>query len=181
MTKLWEKLIETKRIFTGRLLSLRVDKVEMPDGKSSTREVVEHPGAVAVVAITKNNELVLVRQFRTATGEVVLEIPAGVPGKEEPGEVAAARELEEETGYRPGKVAKIYEGFASPGYSSEVLRYYLATDLQKTNQNTDEDEFVEVDHLPVSQCLKMLAAGEIKDNKTIVGILIADKFLKGEL
>jgi len=181
MSELWEKAIETKQLFQGRLLGLRVDTVEMPDGKRSTREVVEHPGAVAIVAITDQKELVLVRQFRTATGEIVLEIPAGVPGKGEKGEKAASRELEEETGFKAGQVKKIWGGYASPGYSTEILNYYLATELKKTSQKTDEDEFVEVEILPVTRCLDMLKHGQINDNKTIVGILLAEKYLKEEL
>jgi ADP-ribose pyrophosphatase len=181
MTELWEKEIESKKIFQGRLISVRVDTVEMPDGKKSTREIVEHPGAVAVIAITQDQELILVRQFRKAAGEIVLELPAGVPNKGERGEETARRELEEETGYFAKKIKKVCAGYASPGYSNEVLQFYLAEDMNKMKQKTDEDEFVEVDLIDVETCVDLLKQGKIKDNKTIVGILLAEKHLKGEL
>lgn len=115
MEKFEEKEISSKRVFEGRLLGVRVNAVRLPNGVETSREIVEHPGAVAVVAISEDNELVLVRQFRKATGEVLLEVPAGVPKKGEKGEEAARRELEEETGYHAHRVKKIWEGYASPG------------------------------------------------------------------
>lgn len=181
MSELWEKEIESKKVFQGRLINVRVDTVEMPDGKRSTREIVEHPGAVAIVAVTQDQELVLVRQFRKATGEIVLELPAGVPQKGERGEDAARRELEEETGYYAKKIKKVWEGYASPGYSNEVIQYYLAEDMNKMKQKTDEDEFVEVDLIDLETCVDLLKEGKIKDNKTIIGILLAEKHLKGKL
>ena len=181
MDKFKEKEISSKRIFKGRLLGVRVDTVKLPSGVESTREIVEHPGAVAVVAITQDNELVLVRQFRKATGEVLLEVPAGVPQMGEKGEDAARRELEEETGYHAKKITKVWEGYASPGYSNELIRYYLAQDMNLMQQKTEEDEFIEVDLVEFELCLDLIKTGKIRDNKSIVGIMIADLFIRGEL
>lgn len=181
MEKFEEKEISSKRIFNGRLLGLRVDTVRLPNGVESTREIVEHPGAVAVIAITKDDELVLVRQFRKATGEVLLEIPAGVPQKGEKGEDAARRELEEETGYHAKKITKVWEGYASPGYSNELIRYYFAQDMNLMKQKTEEDELIEVDLVDLELCLDLVKTGKIKDNKTMVGVMIADLFVRGEL
>jgi len=181
MEKFKEKEISTKRIFDGRLLGVRVDTVKLPNGIESTREIVEHPGAVAIVAITGDNELVLVRQFRKATGEVLLEVPAGVPKKGEKGEDAARRELEEETGYHAKKITKVWEGYASPGYSNELIQYYLAQDMNLMKQKTEEDEFIEVDLVDIELCLDLVKTGKIKDNKTMIGVMIADMAAKGEI
>jgi ADP-ribose pyrophosphatase len=181
LEKFEEKEISSKKVFDGRLLKVRVDTVRLPSGVQSTREVVEHPGAVALVAITRDNELVLVRQFRKATGEVLLEVPAGVPKKGEKGEETARRELEEETGYYAKKIVKSWEGYASPGYSNECIKYYLAQDMNLIKQKTDEDEVIEVDLVDIEACWELVRAGKIRDNKTIIGVVIADLFIKGEL
>ena len=181
MAKLEEKEINSKKVFEGRLLKVSVDTVKLPNGVESTREVVEHPGAVAVVAITQDNELVLIRQFRQATGEVLLEVPAGVPEKNEAGEAAARRELEEETGYHAKNVKKIWEGYASPGYSNEIIQFFLATDMNLMKQKTDEDELIEVDLVDLELCLDLVKTGKIRDNKTMIGVLIAEMFIKGDL
>jgi len=181
MEKFKEKEISTKRIFDGRLLGVRVDTVKLPNGVESTREIVEHPGAVAIVAVTSDNELVLVRQFRSATGEVLLEVPAGVPKKGEKGEDAARRELEEETGYHAKRITKVWEGYASPGYSNELIQYYLAQDMNMMKQKTEEDEFIEVDLVDIELCLDLVKTGKIKDNKTMIGVMIADMAAKGEI
>jgi ADP-ribose pyrophosphatase len=181
MKKLEEKELSTKRIFKGKLLGFKVDTVKLPSGKKATREVVEHPGAVAIVAITRDKELVLVRQFRKATNEILLEVPAGVPKKGESGEDCARRELEEETGFHAKKVKKIWEGYASPGYSNELIQYYLAEEMTVLKQKTEEDEYIEVDLVDIELCVDMLKAGKIKDNKTMIGITIADLVMRGEM
>lgn len=181
MKELKESTIKTQRIYKGSLLGLRKDTVKLPDGKKSTREIVEHPGAVAVVAVTRDKELVLVRQFRKPAERVMLEIPAGVPHKGELPEDCARRELEEETGYHARKVRKIWEGFASPGYSNEVINFCLALDMTLRQQNTEDDENIEVDLVDIEMCVDMLKNGKINDNKTMIGILIADMYLRGEL
>ena len=181
MKKLEEKEIKREKIYKGTLLGLRRDTVRLPDGKTSTREIVEHPGAVAIVAITKDEELVLVRQFRKPTGETLLELPAGVPKKGETPEATARRELEEETGFHAKRIKKVWEGYASPGYSDEIIRFCLAQEMVQMKQNMDEDEFVEVDLLDIELCREMLKAGKIRDNKTMIGIMLAGLYLNGEI
>jgi ADP-ribose pyrophosphatase len=173
-----EKEISSQRVFKGRLLGLRVDKVKLSNGVETTREIVEHPGAVAVVAVTKEKELVLIRQFRKPVNEVILEIPAGVPHTGEKEEEAARRELEEETGYYARRVKKIWEGYATPGYSNEMIHYFLAQEMTLLRPQRDEDEQMEVDLIDIETCTDLVKTGKIKDNKTMIGIALAEKYLE---
>ncbi len=171
--KLFERTIKTTKIYKGRIVALREDVVELPGGIRSKREIVEHPGAVAVIALTKDGRIVLVRQFRKAPDKVLLEIPAGLVKKGEAPGSAAKRELEEETGYRAGRIRHLFDAYSSPGYSTEVIRFFLAERLKKTEQNTEEDELIEVVPMALSKAFALIGKGEIKDNKTIVGIMTA--------
>ncbi|MCL5046769.1 MAG: NUDIX hydrolase [Actinobacteria bacterium] len=177
MSKFEEKKLSSERIFEGRIISLKVDRVELPGGKVTTREVVEHPGAVAVVGLAPGERVVLVRQFRYPAGEEMLEIPAGGlhPG-EDPGR-AAARELEEETGLRAGKLTKLAEFFTTPGFTNEIMHLYLAEGLEGSKPNPDEDEFLEVEIWPLSDALEAVREGRIRDGKTIAGLLLAGGIL----
>ncbi|MCX5725682.1 MAG: tyrosine recombinase [Candidatus Saganbacteria bacterium] len=130
---------------------------------------------MAIVALTNENRVVLVRQYRTAAKRALLEVPAGLVQKGETPAQAAKRELEEETGYSAKKIKKILDGFASPGYSTEVIQYFLAKGLIKRSQRTDEDELIDVKLHKISDCFKMIKEGKIRDNKTIIGIMIAER------
>lgn len=165
-----EKLLASKRIYEGRLVNLRQDAVVLSSGRETVREVVEHPNCVAIVAINSEDNVVMVRQFRKPVEGVLLEIPAGViePG-EEPQE-CALRELEEETGYMAGKMERIGGFYSSPGYSTEFLYLFLATDLQKGSTRPDEDEIIEVVSIPWEQIPGLIAKGEVCDAKSIVGL-----------
>jgi len=165
-----EKLLASKRIYEGRLVNLRQDAVVLSSGRETVREVVEHPNCVAIVAINSEDNVVMVRQFRKPVEGVLLEIPAGViePG-EEPQE-CALRELEEETGYMAGKMERIGGFYSSPGYSTEFLYLFLATDLQKGSTHPDEDEIIEVVSIPWEQIPGLIAKGEVCDAKSIVGL-----------
>ena len=165
-----EKLLASKRIYEGRLVNLRQDAVVLSSGRETVREVVEHPDCVAIVAINSEDNVVMVRQFRKPVESVLLEIPAGViePG-EEPQE-CALRELEEETGYMAGKMERIGGFYSSPGYSTEFLYLFLATDLQKGSTRPDEDEIIEVVSIPWEQIPGLIAKGEVCDAKSIVGL-----------
>ncbi len=180
-SKFFEKTLSTNYIYKGRIVSLREDMVELPDGRSSKREIVEHPGAVAIIALTSEDKLVLIRQFRKPAEEELLEIPAGLVHKGEAPQTAAARELEEEAGFKTGKITPVFAAYSSPGYSSEVIRYFLATDLVKTAQKSEEDEFIGVEPVPVADAFKLVRDGKIKDNKTIIGVMIAEKVVDGVL
>jgi ADP-ribose pyrophosphatase len=169
-----ERTLKTKKIFKGRIIALKEVTVKLDNGVVSKREIVEHPGAVAIIAVTKDKKMVLIRQFRKTAEKVLAEIPAGLVHKGESDINGARRELTEETGYTAGRIRKIYGGYSSPGFSTEIINFYLATDLKKAEQNCDFDEMIKVELYPVKQCLKMLMSGKIKDNKTAVGILLAN-------
>jgi ADP-ribose pyrophosphatase len=175
---MFEKTIKTKRIYRGRIVGLREDTVKLSNAVISKREIVEHPGAVAVIAVTKDKKIVLVRQFRKPAEKVLLEIPAGLVHKGERPIDGAKRELEEETGYRAGKIREIFRGYSSPGYSTEIIRYFLGTDLKKTRPNCEEDEIIKVALYPIKKCLDMVRRGKIRDNKTAVGILLVNSCMK---
>jgi ADP-ribose pyrophosphatase len=181
MSNLEEKTISAETIFEGRLLKLKKVSVKLASGVKSTREIVEHPGAVAVIAITSENELVLVRQFRKAVDTILLEVPAGVPEKGETGEAAAQRELEEETGFHAKKIKKLWEGYSSPGYSNELIQYYLAQDMVTVPRRPEEDEQIEVDLVDIDACVDMVKNGKIKDNKTMIGVLLAEMVMNGQI
>ena len=171
---MFERTLKRKRIYKGRIVGIREDMVKLMNGVVSKREIVEHPGAVAIIAITKDNKMVLIDQFRKPAEKVLLEIPAGLVHKGESDIAGARRELAEETGYIAGKMREVFRGYSSPGYSTEVIKFYLATDLKKSAQRCDVDEIINVKLYPIKQCLKMLRAGRIKDNKTAIGIMIVN-------
>lgn len=165
-----EKTLDSKEIFHGRILKLRVDKVVLPDGSTSTREIVEHSGAVAIVALDRDNMLWMVRQYRKPLEKVLLEIPAGTL---EPGEdplACAQRELAEETGLRAAKWENVLEYFSAPGFCNEKLHLFLARELMEGPKNPDHDEFLEVDRVPLEQAYKSIFTGQILDGKSIIGI-----------
>jgi ADP-ribose pyrophosphatase len=174
---LFEKTLKTKRIYKGRIVGLREDTVRLVNGVISKREIVEHPGAVAIIALTEDNKMVLINQFRKPAGKVLIEIPAGLVHKGESDLRGARRELMEESGYAAGRIREIFRGYSSPGYSTEIIKFYLATDLKKAKQNCDADEMISVKLYPLKKCLKMLMSGKIADNKTAVGILLANLWI----
>ncbi|MDD5016400.1 MAG: NUDIX hydrolase [Atribacterota bacterium] len=166
-----EKTLSTTYVFRGRIINLRQDKVKLPDGRESIREIVEHPGAVIVLALTNDDKIVMIRQFRKPADEVLWELPAG---KIEPGEDlknCALRELEEETGYYSRKIKKLITFFSTPGFCNEKLTLFLAEDLEKRNKNEDADEFIEVELINPKEAIKLVQKNIIKDAKTIIGIL----------
>lgn len=166
-----EKTLSSTYIYKGRIINLRQDKVKLPDGRETVREIVEHPGAVVILAITEKKEIVMIRQFRKAADEVLRELPAG---KVEPGEDlknCALRELEEETGYYPRKIKRLITFFSTPGFCNEKLTLFLAEDLEKRNKNEDADEFIEVELIKQNEALKLVQENIIKDAKSIIGIL----------
>lgn len=166
-----EETVNTKEIFEGRIVKLRVDDVKLPNGKISTREIVEHPGGVAVIAINDNRKIVMVKQFRKPVNEALLEIPAGKLEYDESPELCAKRELLEETGYQAINIKHLITFYTTPGFSNEKMHLYFAKDLLKSNSNTDEDEFLEVYEYTPEELIRMVLTNEIKDSKTIVAIL----------
>lgn len=169
---LTEKQISSEYMFKGKIINLRCDKAELPNGVIANREVVEHPGGVCVAALTDNDELLLVKQFRYPYSEIILEIPAGKreSRSENPLE-CGIRELKEETGAVAEKYISLGELYPTPGYCGEIIWMYAATGLSFGEQHPDEDEFLKVEKIPFEKVLDMVMSGEIKDAKTQVAVL----------
>lgn len=169
--ELTEKTLSSEKIFDGRILHIRRDTVELPDGAQSTREVVDHPGGVCVLALDDEGRVLLVRQFRYPYEKVLTEIPAGKLEYGEDPEKAALRELREETGAVPGKFRSLGELYPSPGYCGEIIRLYLAQELTFGETALDEDEFLDVERMPFGELTELVLQGEIRDAKTIAAVL----------
>jgi len=165
-----EQVVESRRVYEGRVVSLRVDRVKLPDGRSAVREVVEHAPVVAIVALDGRGDVLLVRQYRLPVQQSLLEIPAGGVDSGESAEEAAQRELQEETGQRAGRLERLCTFFASPGYCDECMHLYLATALEPSALAADADESIEVVRLPLDEALRLIERGEIRDAKTIIGL-----------
>ena len=167
-----EKTIKSESIFEGRVFHVKRDDIELENGAKSFREIILHNGGSSIVALNDKNELFLVRQYRYATGEELYEIPAGKLEAGEDAKDCAARELIEETGYEAKKVEHLITFYPTPGYSSESIRVYKATDLHFVGQHLDEGEFLDVLTVSIDEALNMISDGRIKDGKTVVGILM---------
>ena len=173
-----DQTVASEYIYRGRVVTLRIDTVRAVDGREFQREVVEHKGAVAIVPQLDSGTFLLIRQFRQAVGETLLEIPAGTLESGEEIDDCAARELEEETGFRAGSLRKMFSQYLAPGYSSEVLHAYLAQNLQPSEVNLDEDEEIEVVQVPIADVEPMILDGRIKDAKSIAALLVALRLIE---
>jgi ADP-ribose pyrophosphatase len=165
------KVLKQEIVFNGGHVKVRVDRVIEPAGHEATREIVVHSGAVCIVAKPSDTEVLLVRQYRHATGGELLEIPAGGLDPGEDPLDAARRELEEETGYRASNIIQRAAFWTTPGFTTEYMWLYEATNLTRTQINPDEDEVIEVDVVKVEDALRMIDDGRIQDAKTILGLL----------
>jgi ADP-ribose pyrophosphatase len=169
MHKFEEKTTKTESIFNGKVISLQVDDVLLPDGKEAKRELIKHPGAVCVIAITDEQKIILVEQYRKALERPLVEVPAGkLEAGEEPS-YCAERELEEETGYRPGSITYIQSFYTSPGFADELVHVFLAEGLEKVEGGlvADEDEFVELMEVTLSEAEQLAKEERIFDAKTL--------------
>ncbi len=173
-----EELQETRVAWQGRLLTVHVDTVRLPDGHVSTREVIAHPGAVAMVPIDADGCVLLVRQWRHAAGQALLEIPAGTLEAGEEPAACAARELMEEIGYRPGLLTPLHAIFLAPGYSTERLHLFVAEALTPERLAHDADERIEVVRLSWADVDARLASGGFVDAKSVAGLCLARQFLQ---
>tara|TARA_B100000886_G_C20407342_1_gene485435 strand:- start:915 stop:1454 length:540 start_codon:yes stop_codon:yes gene_type:complete len=172
-----EKTLHSKCVFKGSLLDVRNDEVIFPNGSKSTREWINHPGAVCCIPVLENGDICLIRQFRYAVKKYVIELPAG---KLESGEMpidCARRELEEEIGFEANKIRFLTMFYPAVGFVNEEMHLFLAEDLKKTNTNFDEDEFIELIPKTLDQAVEMIYSGEITDAKTIIGLVWAQKLL----
>ena len=172
MSDLTEKNLETTTIFSGKILTLREDKVLLPNGKVTAREVVAHPGAVAIVPVLADR-IIMVEQFRYPVSQTLLEIPAGKLDPGETPEQCAIRELAEETGYIAAKLQKLAAIFTAPGFTDETIHIYKAENLTVGQQKTDEDEFIKIHFHSPADIAEMISSGKISDAKTIVGLALA--------
>lgn len=162
---------KSEEIYSGRVVHLRKDEVTLPNGRKSSREIIEHPGAVVMLAENSQKQLIMVRQFRKAIEDVLLELPAGTLEPNEEIIDCARRELEEETGYQARNWEKIYDFYSAPGFCNERLTLFFAWDLTKTKTNTDHDEFIEVIEYDKKNIISLLSDNQISDAKTLIGIL----------
>ncbi len=164
--KLHETTVNKNYVYNGKIINVRRDDAELPNGKPCLREVVEHSGGVCVAALTDNNELMFVRQFRYPYMEVILELPAGKLEKGEDPFEAGKRELEEETGRVAAKYHDLGKFYPTPGYCGEIIYLYAAEKLTETHMHLDEGEFLEVEKIPLEKAVDMVLSGEIRDGKT---------------
>jgi ADP-ribose pyrophosphatase len=165
-----EKTLAQKTLYTGKILNLRVDDVELPGGKPAIREVVEHKPAVGILPVLGDGTILLIRQHRYAVGEDMLEIPAGILEENEPFEDAARRELQEEIGYYPEKLAEIGRIYNSPGFSTELMTLFVATGLRPSKLQEDDDEFISVVPLSREEIPALIAGGTLRDAKTFAAL-----------
>jgi ADP-ribose pyrophosphatase len=165
------KVISQTIAYKGKKIEVREDRIVHENGKEHVVELVLHPGAVCIVARPTPNEVLLIRQYRHATGKELLEIPAGTLNRGEDPRDCAIRELEEETGYRAGTMIERARFYTTPGFTTEFMHLYEASDLVKTQTNFDEDEAIELDIVPNMHALQMIDDGRIEDAKSILGLL----------
>ncbi|MBY0096477.1 NUDIX hydrolase [Mesobacillus maritimus] len=172
MKSLEEKTLRTEQIFSGKVISLQVEEVELPNGKTSKREIIKHPGAVAVIAITEDEKIVMVEQYRKALERTIIEIPAGKLEKGEEPKGCAIRELEEETGYECEKMDWLISFYTSPGFADELVHLYVATGLKKKLDaaTLDEDEFVNLVEVSLEEALELMKEQKIYDAKTAFAV-----------
>jgi len=177
----FEKQVESRILYEGMIVSVRRDVAELQNGSMVPREVVEHPGGVGIVPVTRDNKVLMVKQYRYPMEEVLLEIPAGkLDDGEEPIE-CAIRELSEETGCTAGKYVDLGVTYPSPGFCKEELYIYLALDLQHGDMHLDENELLSVEAIGMDELIGKIMANELPDAKTIIGILKAKKYLDNNL
>ena len=176
----YEKQLETETVYNGLIVNVRMDVAELQNGNVVRREVVEHPGGVCIVAVTKENKVLLVRQFRYTIREELLEIPAGKLEKGEDPFECAVRELSEETGYTANEWIDLGVIFPSAGVYSETLHQYLALDLQPGEMHLDENELLSVEEVDIDELVELIMTNKMKDAKTIIGVLKAKNHLERE-
>lgn len=172
------ELIKSEVLMKGRAFAIRRDHLKTPDGHETKFEIIEHGGSVVIIPVDENGNVLLVRQYRHATGGDLLELPAGTLDDGEAPEVCAAREIREETGMAAEKLTKVSEFYLAPGYSTEFMVVYLATGLSDNPLDADDDEFLSVETIPVTEAIKMAERGDIPDAKSLAAFFLAKASLK---
>ena len=174
------KVLRREPIFQGKVVDLSVEQIELPNGKTTELEIIRHPGAAAMVPLTADNEVVMVRQFRYATGSWLLEVPAGKLDPGEAPEACAARELEEEIGFTAGEVQPLGWIWTTPGFTDEKIWLYLCRDLSPGRQELQSDEVLTVETVAFDEAVQKVHAGEICDGKSVCALLRAAQVLSGK-
>lgn len=169
------EMIDRENIYKGKILDLSLTRFKTPAGGEARIEIVHHNGGAAALPVFEDGTIALVRQWRYAVGRYLIEIAAGRIETGDAPEATAARELEEELGYRAGRLEKLAAFFVAPGYCEEMIHVYLATDLVETSQNFDDDEDIEIIRLTLDEAVEKIESGEIEDSKTIIALL---KYMK---
>jgi ADP-ribose pyrophosphatase len=172
------ELIKSEILLEGRAFRVRQDLLKTPDHHETKLEIVEHAGSVVILPLDKAGNLLFVRQYRTAAGRDLLELPAGTRNGNEPFEECAAREIREETGMEAGNLQKLGEFYLAPGYSTEYMAAFLATGLKENPLQADEDEFLEVKKIPWKQAMDMAQRGEMQDAKSLAALFLARSHLE---
>lgn len=172
------ELIGSETVLQGRAFKIRRDTLRMPNGRETKLEIVDHGGSVVLIPIDEENNLLFVRQYRHAAKANLLELPAGTRNEKEPFEACAAREIREETGMEAGKLQKVGEFYLAPGYSTEFMVVFLATELKENALQADEDEFLEVEKIPLQKAIEMAEQGEVPDAKSLAALLLARSHLE---
>jgi len=172
------ELLKSEIVYPGRAFTIRRDTLRMPDARVASFDIVEHVGSVIILPLDADGQLLFVRQYRHAAGLELLELPAGTLDKDESPEACATREVREETGMAAGKLEPMGGFYLVPGYSTEYMHVYLATDLRYDPLEADADEFLTVERFPLKEALVMFESGEIQDAKSLAAILLARKYLE---
>jgi 8-oxo-dGTP pyrophosphatase MutT (NUDIX family) len=171
------ELIKSEPLLQGRAFKIRRDYLKTPDGRETKFEIIEHGGSVVIIPIDSDGNILFVRQYRHAAGGDLLELPAGTREGDEPYEDCAAREIREETGMEAGKLEKVGEFYLAPGYSTEFMGVFLATELKHNPLEADDDEFLSVEKMSVKETFEMARRGEMPDAKSLAALLLAKPYL----
>lgn len=171
------ELLKSETLLQGRAFKIRRDTLKTPDGRETKFEIVDHGGSVVIIPVDGDGNILLVRQYRHAAGMDLLELPAGTRDGDEPFEECAAREIREETGMEAGTLKHVGSFYLAPGYSTEYMAVFLATDLKHNPLEMDEDEFLSVEKMPVQALFAMAERGEMPDAKSLAALLMARPYL----
>ncbi|MBO5418007.1 MAG: NUDIX hydrolase [Clostridia bacterium] len=179
--ELFEKTVSSENVFEGRVFTAKVLDVELPDGSPAKREIICHRGGATIVPVDAEGNVYMVKQFRIATGKVLLETPAGKLEEGEDPFECARRELTEETGLLAEKISHLSAYYPTPGYCNEVINIYLAQGLTQTHPHRDEGEFLHIVKMPLEEAVAMVTSGAIEDSKTMLGLLLAKEAIARSL
>ncbi|MFZ5902474.1 MAG: NUDIX hydrolase [Chloroflexota bacterium] len=172
------ELLKSETLLKGRAFAIRRDLMRTPDGRETKFDIIEHGGSAVIIPLDAEGNLLFVRQYRHAAGQDLLELPAGTLDEGEAPEVCAAREIREETGFAAGKLQRIGEFYLAPGYSTEFMVVFLATELTYDPLEADADEFLSVEKIPVAEAIERSERGEVPDAKSLAALLLARRYLK---